>query len=190
MFLTRATRRLHSLVATPAVASARAPAILRSSNSNGATRTHSNRVHWTLDVEVNEIARAILCGEGFDGRGCGKDYHSCTCLRKRRNSSRITATFVTFKSQIPSEVPPPPSLASRIVNFVNDSFVADAPLPNDGAAISVPAEVVDTDTFANSTVQRRSKRTRARQPSNDAEPIGDGAEEAKVEFEAAFHCRR
>jgi hypothetical protein len=96
----------------------------------------------------------------------------------------MSATFVTFKSQIPSEVPPPPSLASRIVNFVNDSLVADDPLHHAGAAISVPAEVVDTDTSANSTVQRRSKRTRARRPSNDVEPIGDVAEETNVEFEA------
>jgi hypothetical protein len=66
---------------------------------------------------------------------------------------------------------------------MNDSFVADAPLPNAGAAISLPTEVVDTDTSTN-TVQRRSKRTRARQPSNDVEPIGDEAEEANVEFEA------
>jgi hypothetical protein len=96
----------------------------------------------------------------------------------------MMATFVTFKSQIPSEVPSPPSLASCIVNFVIDSLVADVPLPNAGAAISVPAKVVDTDTSPNSTVQRRSKRTRTRRPSNDVEPIGDVAEEANVEFEA------
>jgi hypothetical protein len=96
----------------------------------------------------------------------------------------MAATFVTFTSQIPSEVPPPPSLASRIVSFINDSLVADAPLTNAGAAVSVPIEVVDADTPANSTVQRRSKRTRARQTSHDAEPIGNEAEEANVEFEA------
>jgi hypothetical protein len=79
----------------------------------------------------------------------------------------MAATFVTFTSQIPSEVPPPPSLASRIANFINDSFVADAPLTtNAGAAVSVPTDVVDTATSA-STVQHRSKRTCTRQPSND-----------------------
>ncbi|KAL3770245.1 hypothetical protein ACHAWO_009559 [Cyclotella atomus] len=167
MFLARAVSRLRSLIATP------------SSSSNGATRTHSNRVDWTLDVEVNEIARTVNCGKGF-GRGCGKNCHECKCFRKRRYNSRMPATFATFTSQIPSEVPPPTSLATRIANFINDSFVADAPLINAGAAISVPAEVVDADTSANSTVQRRSKRTLSRQPSNNAEPISVEAEEANV----------
>jgi hypothetical protein len=60
MFLATAARR--NIFAAPAVETVRAPAILRSSSSNGATHTHSNRVDWTLDVEVNEIARA----------GCGR----------------------------------------------------------------------------------------------------------------------
>jgi hypothetical protein len=80
------------------------------------------------------------------------------------------------------EVPPTPSLASRIANYITESIVADAPLANAGAAISVPAEVVDTDTSANRTVRHRSKRSC--QPSNDAESSGEEVEEANVEFEA------
>jgi hypothetical protein len=91
--------------------------------------------------------------------------------------------FVTYAYQIASEVPPPPSLASRIMNYINASIVADTPLNN--AVTTVPPEIVHTNTSANSTVQRRSKRTRSRtrQLSNDVEPIGDEAEDHGVEFE-------
>jgi hypothetical protein len=178
MFLASAARRISNLFATPAVEPAQVPAILLSFSSNGATRTHSNRIQWTRDVEVKEIPRAVTvkCGSGFRGRGCKKGYYLCNCRRQQRYNGRMKATYVTYASQIASEVPSPPSLASRIMNCIT--------LTNAGTAISVPSEIVDTETSSNSTVQRRSKRTRARRPSNDAEPIGKEAEEANIEFEA------
>jgi hypothetical protein len=91
----------------------------------------------------------------------------------------MKATFVTYASQIASEVPPPQSLTSRIMNYITESIVADAALTN--AAATVPSVIVDTDT-STGTIQRRSKRTR--QQSSDVEPIGNEAEEYNVEFEA------
>ncbi|KAL3791720.1 hypothetical protein ACHAWO_006282 [Cyclotella atomus] len=179
MFLVTAACRISNLYAVPAAASAHAPAIL--SSSNDATRSDSNRVDWTRDVEVKEIPCIVKCGGGF-GRGCNMDHHTCKCLRKQRYDSRMKATFVTYTSQIASEVPTQPSLASRIMNYLTESTVADAALTN--AAVTVPSVIVDTDN-STSTVQRRSKctRTRSHQISNDSEPIGVKAEEANVEFE-------
>jgi hypothetical protein len=181
MFLVRATTsRLSTIFATPAVASAHAPAgILRSSNDS--TREHPSRVRFTRDVEVKEFPRAanVKCGDGYDDRGCGLDYYHCKCLRKQRYNGQMKATFVVYESQIPSVLPAPPSLASRITNFISSSIMADALLTTARTEIDVPSEIVDTATSDNGTVQRRSKRTRNRQPQ-----IGNEAEEPEVEFEA------
>jgi hypothetical protein len=177
-------RRISNLLSAPTAASAHVPAILRSSRSNGATRTHSNRIQWTRDVEVKEIPRAVTvkCGSGF-GRGCKKGYYQCNCRRQQIYNGHMKATFVTYASQIASEVPPPPSLTNRFMNYLTQAIVADAALTN--AAATVPSVIVDTDT-STITVQRRSKRTRtrSRQLSNDAETIGAEAEDHGVEFEA------
>jgi hypothetical protein len=85
----------------------------------------------------------------------------------------MKATFVVYDSQIPSVLPAPPSLASRITNFISSSIMADALLTTARAEIDVPSEIVDTATSDNGTV------TRNRQPQIDFE-----AEEPEVEFEA------
>jgi hypothetical protein len=183
MFLARAAAsRLSTIFVTPAVASARAPApagILRTSRDS--TREHPSRVRFTRDVEVKEFPRAanVKCGDGYDDRGCGLDYYHCKCLRKQRYNGRMKATFVVYDSQIPSVLPAPPSLASRIANFISSSIMADALLTTARAEIDVPSEIVDTATSDNGTFQRRSKRTRNRQPQ-----IGNEAEVPEVVFEA------
>jgi hypothetical protein len=91
----------------------------------------------------------------------------------------MKATFVVYHSQIPSVLPAPPSLASRITNFISSSTMADALLTTARTEIDVPSEIVDTATSDNGTVQRRSKHIRNRQPQ-----IGNEAGEPEVVFEA------
>jgi hypothetical protein len=111
MFLARAAARsISTLFATPAIASVPA-SVLRSSRDS--TREHSNRVRFTRDVEVKEFARVenIKCGQGYRHRrgckfsGCKLDYHHCQCLRKQTYNGGMKATFVTFDSQICTELP-------------------------------------------------------------------------------------
>lgn len=153
MFL---ARRISNFLANSTAPSEHVPVILRSSSSssNDSTRMHSNRVQWTRDVEVKEIPRLVKCGKGYR-RGCNKGFYKCRCVRRKQiYNGHMKATFVTYASQIASEVPPPQSLTSRIMNYITESIVADAPLTNTSAAISDSSKCVDTDTSTNSTVER------------------------------------